>query len=77
MLIPARDDGLPDMEAAISLLGAIEAKAVDRYIEKMKDAPLPVTRKGSSGTRTPDMSDDATRLAIANQVAARSLESGI
>jgi hypothetical protein len=77
MYLPAREDGLPDMEAAATMLEAVEAAAVQRFIDSKKDAPLPATRTGSSGTDKPDLSSDQARLAIANKVAERALRSGI
>ena len=77
MILPAREDGLPDMEAAVAMLEGIEARAVDRFLATKRDIPpLPATRRGTSGTGKADLSSDTERIKRANAVAARHLESG-
>ena len=70
-VLPAADDGLPDMEAALAQLDAYNARLIEDYIQSKK-ATVPAAG-GESGVPAFSPSNTQERLAAANAVAARHL----
>ena len=68
-LASRREDGLPDVDAAIARFEAIGARVVDAYVQSKSSGGPDVS--GSSGTDKVDLSTQAARLKAAEAVAAR------